>query len=60
MKNSIETKDVENIVLKNNVSERVISDVKYAPMWVKLVMIWAGTIFGGAILLALANLVIKK
>lgn len=58
MTETIEEKDLENAILKNNVAERSCSDSRYAPMWVKKVLIWAGSIFGGAILLALANLVI--
>jgi hypothetical protein len=35
------------------------NDLRYAPMWVKVILVWAGTIFGGAILLALARTIIK-
>ena len=55
----MEKDKIENIVLKNNVLERTVSDAKYAPMWVKVVLVWVGSIFGGAILLALSRVVIK-
>jgi hypothetical protein len=60
MVKAIDKDVVENIVLKNNVIERSCSDVRYAPMWVKLVITWAGSILVGALLVAIANSVIKK
>jgi hypothetical protein len=40
-------------------TERSISDKKYARKEVEKILIWVGTIFGTAILIAIANQVLK-
>jgi len=35
------------------------SSLLYAPMWVKVVLVWVGTVFGGAVILAVLRLVLK-
>lgn len=51
--------EVENLILKNNIKERDCSNSLYAEKWVQKVIIWAGTIFGGAVILAFARLILK-
>jgi hypothetical protein len=51
--------EVENMILKSNKAERECSDKTYARKEVEKILIWVGAIFGAAILMAIAKLIIK-
>lgn len=52
--------EIENAVMTSNKEERKISDLKYAPMWVKVVLVWGGGIIGLAVINAFMNLILVK
>jgi len=66
IENATQAKDTEHIKGTTERIEKKIdcfidsAEKKFAPIWVARVLIWGGSIVGGAVLLAIIGLVIKS